>query len=149
MRSFFCFFRARGQMFFFQFACRLCVLPLFVRKLIQQFPRRSVRRAAGSFVIKTLRLQLHQFRLLPCHLHAQRPHQPHGSSLQESFYVFPPDQWNVFPEALAEHLNQPVAVHRLLFPHFFQHLCPRPIFVPHPTPQLPANPPPLPSPPPP
>src|SRR6266852_2622610 len=141
MRCGFTRFRARGQVFFFQLSRGLLVFSLLIRELVQQFPRGSVRRPARGSRVKPPRLHLHQLRLLPRHVHAQRPHQPHRSPLQKSLHVFSPDQRNVLPESLPEHREQTVAVPYLFFAHLLEHLRRRRILVSQRIRELPVNPP--------
>src|SRR6266403_4307932 len=134
-------FRARRQVFFFQLSRGLLVFSFLIRELVQQFSRGSVRRPARRSRVKPPRLHLHQFRLLPRHVHAQRAHQPHRSPLQKPLHVFPPDQWNMLPEPLPEHCEQTVAVSHFFLTHFLEHQRRGRIILAQRIRELPVNPP--------
>src|SRR6267143_2026703 len=117
-------------MFFFQFTRRPLVFSLLIRQLVQQFPRGHIRRPGRCSRVESACLQLHHFRLLPGHLHTQRPDQPHRFPLQESLHVFPSNQRNVISKTLPEHGKQAVAVPHFFLAHFFEHFRRRWILVP-------------------
>ncbi len=128
-------------MLLFQFTRGALVFSLLIRELVQQFPRRQIRRPARRSRVKSARFQLHQFRLLPGDLHAQRPDQPHRFPGQESLHVFPPDQRNMIAEPLPEHRKQTVAMAYLFLSHFFEHFRGRGILVAQRVRKLTVNPP--------
>src|ERR1700682_1897243 len=85
-------------------------------EIAEQLPRRRVFGALDRALVESLRLELHDLRLLAHDVEAERPDQPHRPAIDESPHVAPANERNPLAETLAELADQARAMLRFLAP---------------------------------